>query len=97
MLSVAVVVVVAVVSIGAVAPVLCSLFVPWCAIRPLRSKCSMTPPVKEATLKRATHRRTVESGQTLLRGNVNYTAEERGTDKSTSELKSDGSESSVRC
>eukprot|EP00903_Cladosiphon_okamuranus_P017889 g16462.t1 len=46
--------------------------------------------LREETLKHAAHQRTIDSGRTPLRGNVNYTAKERGAEKSTNERKGEG-------
>ena len=53
-------------------------------------------PLRAETVKHAAHQRTIDSGRTALRGNVNYTAEERGAEKSTNELKGEGGEGCVR-
>ncbi|CAM9327644.1 unnamed protein product, partial [Ectocarpus sp. 6 AP-2014] len=49
--------------------------------------------LRAGTVKHAAHQRTIDSGRTALRGNVNYTAEERGAEKSTNERKGEGANS----
>ncbi|CBJ27581.1 hypothetical protein Esi_0075_0067 [Ectocarpus siliculosus] len=49
--------------------------------------------LREETVKHAAHQRTIDSGRTPLRGNVNYTAKERGAEKSTNERKGEGANS----
>ncbi|CAM9581062.1 unnamed protein product [Ectocarpus sp. 12 AP-2014] len=51
--------------------------------------------LREETVKHAAHQRTIDSGRTPLRGNVNYAAKERGAEKSTNERKGEGGEGCV--
>eukprot|EP00903_Cladosiphon_okamuranus_P013441 g12519.t1 len=64
--------------------------VPCCAVRPVQTINTAIADLSEATLAHTAHQRTIDSGRKPLRGNVNYTPEERGDTKSTNQLKVEG-------